>query len=99
MCTQTRGQTDVVVDGTNGVYVPPGDSGALRAAITKLLDQPYLAAEMGKAGRDFVERECDVRIYAAGSPERLPRWAATEHEGGGGAMRFSRVVITCLSAA
>jgi glycosyltransferase involved in cell wall biosynthesis len=64
ICTQTRGQTDVVVDGANGLYVPPGDSGALRAAITKLLDQPRLAAEMGKAGRAFAERECDVKIYA-----------------------------------
>lgn len=64
ICTRTRGQTDVVVDGVNGLYVPPGDSGALREAIEKLLDQPALALEMGQAGRDFVERECDINVYA-----------------------------------
>ena len=51
--------------------MPPGDSGALRAAITKLLDQPELAVEMGKAGRDFVERECDVTSTRAGSPDAV----------------------------
>ena len=25
VCTRTSGQTDVVVDGDNGLYVPPGD--------------------------------------------------------------------------
>jgi glycosyltransferase involved in cell wall biosynthesis len=64
VCTQTRGQTDVVVDGVNGIYVPPGDSAALRGAITKLLDQPAMAVELGKAAREFVERDCDVRSYA-----------------------------------
>jgi glycosyltransferase involved in cell wall biosynthesis len=64
ICTRTRGQTDVVVDGINGLYVPPGDSGALRETIVKVLDQPTLAAEMGRAGRQLVERECDVHVYA-----------------------------------
>jgi glycosyltransferase involved in cell wall biosynthesis len=64
VCTRTRGQTDVVVDGINGLYVPPGDSESLRDAIVKLLDQPELALEMGRAGRDYAERECDVNVYA-----------------------------------
>jgi colanic acid biosynthesis glycosyl transferase WcaI len=38
-----------------GLAVPPDDSDAFVAAVTKLLDAPELVAEMGKAGRAFVE--------------------------------------------
>jgi glycosyltransferase involved in cell wall biosynthesis len=53
--TRTRGQVDIVRDGENGLYVPPGDVGALRAAITRLLDDPAEADRMGRAGRALVE--------------------------------------------
>jgi glycosyltransferase involved in cell wall biosynthesis len=62
--SRTRGQTDVIVDGQTGVYVPPGDPTALRAAITCLLDDPERAQNLGEAARAYVERECDVRVYA-----------------------------------
>ena len=64
VCTRTRGQTDVVEDGVNGVYVPPGDPAALRTAITDLLHDPRRADELGRGGRAFVEANCDVHIYA-----------------------------------
>jgi glycosyltransferase involved in cell wall biosynthesis len=65
ICTRTRGQTDVVVDGETGMYVPPGDATALRAAIEALLADPARAERMGIAGRAYAEREADVRVYAA----------------------------------
>ena len=97
VCTRTRGQTDVVVEGISGLYVPPGDSGALREAIAKLLDQPELAREMGQAGRDFVERECDVNVYAhrladaVGIGERRRPMSASRHRPSG------PKAATCLS--
>lgn len=59
----TAGQTDVVVEGVTGVYVPPGDVAALRAAILHLLDDPETCAEMGAAGRRLVEDELAIEHY------------------------------------
>jgi glycosyltransferase involved in cell wall biosynthesis len=39
-----------------GLYVPPGDSSALRAAIEYLFDNPDEARQMGAAGRRLVEQ-------------------------------------------
>jgi glycosyltransferase involved in cell wall biosynthesis len=64
VCSRTRGQTDVIVDGETGVYVPPGDSEALRAAIERLLADPEQADALGREGRRYVEQECDVEVYA-----------------------------------
>lgn len=65
ICTATPGQIDVVVDGATGRYVPPGDVAAMRQAIQALLDDPLLAAEMGRQGRALVEERADVERYAA----------------------------------
>jgi glycosyltransferase involved in cell wall biosynthesis len=63
ICSRTRGQTDVVVDGDNGLYVPPGDANALRQAILALLDQPHEAARMGQQGRALIEHEMSLDCY------------------------------------
>ena len=55
IATRTRGQTDTIVDGVTGVYVPPGDHEALRAAIRRLLARPEDGARMGQAARRFIE--------------------------------------------
>lgn len=49
--TPVGGIPQAVSDGVNGVLVPPGDVGALTAAILGLLDDPGCAAAMGEAGR------------------------------------------------
>lgn len=53
--SRTRGQVDVVGDGEHGIYVPPGDPRALRAALQYLLSHPAEAERMGRAGRALVE--------------------------------------------
>jgi glycosyltransferase involved in cell wall biosynthesis len=55
ICSRTPGQTDVVVDGETGLYVPPGDAQALRTAIIYLLEHPEEAERMGRAGRRRIE--------------------------------------------
>ena len=64
ICSAAVGQTDVVSDGVNGVYVPPGDVAAMRTAIEKLIANPDEAASMGKLGRELAEERADVRVYA-----------------------------------
>lgn len=53
--TRTVGQRDVIKDGENGVYVPPGDPAAMRAAILRLLNDPQEAARLGKNARKTIE--------------------------------------------
>src|SRR6185295_8618427 len=48
IATRTRGQTDTIVDGVTGVYVPPSDPGALRSAIDRMLKDPGEAKRIGE---------------------------------------------------
>lgn len=63
IATRTIGQTDTIVDGVTGVYVPPHDPGALRAAIQKYLNAPEEAARIGRAAREFIEREAGLNLF------------------------------------
>jgi glycosyltransferase involved in cell wall biosynthesis len=65
ICTRTPGQTDVVVDGENGLYVDPGDPGTLRSTIQWLLENPDEADRMGRNGRRLVEDEMSLEQYVA----------------------------------
>lgn len=51
------GVDDYVRHGETGLLVPAGDPTLLREAIAELLADPERAQEMGRRGRDFLERE------------------------------------------
>ena len=70
ICTRTAGQTDVIVEGQTGLYVPPGDADALRAAIVRLLADREEAERLGASGREWVRANADVATYA----DRLTGW-------------------------
>jgi glycosyltransferase involved in cell wall biosynthesis len=53
VATITGGIPEAVVDGLNGMLVPPEDHIALAAAIAKLLGDSGLRASMGAAGREM----------------------------------------------
>jgi lipopolysaccharide/colanic/teichoic acid biosynthesis glycosyltransferase len=55
--TNATGAVDSVVDSVTGLIVPVGDATALAHAISKLLENPRLAVEMGKAGKARVETD------------------------------------------
>jgi glycosyltransferase involved in cell wall biosynthesis len=46
------GLQSIVLDGTTGVLVPPGDVAALRAGIQRLVADPEERARMGRAGHE-----------------------------------------------
>jgi phosphatidylinositol alpha-mannosyltransferase len=46
------GYDEVVRDGVDGLLVPPRDPNALAAALRRVLDDPRLASELARAGRD-----------------------------------------------
>ena len=47
----------MVTHNETGLVVPPGNPGALAAAITKLLSDPSLRVEFGEKGRKVVEAQ------------------------------------------
>lgn len=62
--TLTQGQRDVIRHGFNGIYVPPGDPRAMRAAIANLLSCPEQAAELGANARKTIEDEMSLDLWA-----------------------------------
>jgi glycosyltransferase involved in cell wall biosynthesis len=77
--TRTAGTEDYVIDGETGLFVPPGDAAALRAAILRLRDDHPLADRLGAAGRAAMQRENLPVHYVHGvarvsaCPEPVPR--------------------------
>ncbi|HEX8862463.1 MAG TPA: glycosyltransferase family 4 protein [Actinomycetes bacterium] len=63
--TRTRGQVDVIRDGEQGIYVPPGDPRALRAALEYLLSHPAEAERMGRVGRALIEARHRLDTWVA----------------------------------
>lgn len=49
--TDPRGASDYIEDGVDGMLVPPGNPGALRAAIIRLREDPYLSKRIGQAAQ------------------------------------------------
>jgi len=65
VCTRTPGQTDTIIEGETGVYVPPGDTAAMRAAIERLVADPGEAARLGANGRAWVLEHATLDAYVA----------------------------------
>jgi len=49
------GCREITRDGENGMLVPPGDTGALAAALGRLIEDSELRRRMGERGREVVE--------------------------------------------
>ncbi len=64
VCSQTRGQVDVIQDGVTGVYVPVGDPVALQGAMLSLWNEPERAHAMGARARAYVEQHHTLERFA-----------------------------------
>lgn len=58
--TDAPGCRETVVDGENGLLVPPADADALLAAMRRFMVEPELANRMGEASRQLAEERFDV---------------------------------------
>jgi glycosyltransferase involved in cell wall biosynthesis len=54
VATRVGGTPEALVDGENGLLVPPDDVAALSGAVTRLLEAPELAARLGRAARQSI---------------------------------------------
>ncbi|MGE3818589.1 MAG: glycosyltransferase family 4 protein [Isosphaeraceae bacterium] len=64
VASDIEGLRTLVEQGVSGVRVPPGDSGALAAALLELLADPSKADALGKAGRALIVREYVPEVEA-----------------------------------
>jgi len=62
--TRTEGQTDVVIDGTTGLYVAPGDTQGWRTALARLRDDAALRARLGRNARAWVMANASLVLWA-----------------------------------
>jgi glycosyltransferase involved in cell wall biosynthesis len=60
---RSRGLTDYIIDGETGILVEPGDAGAMRDAIRRLLANPEEARRLGANARQRVEEELNLDRY------------------------------------
>ncbi len=59
--TRVGGSPELVDDPATGLLIPPGDPDALAAAVLSIWADPTRGEQMGRAGRERVERHFDVR--------------------------------------
>ncbi len=64
VATDVGGNREIVIDGRNGLLVPPARDDALAEAFATLLRDPAGAAAMGGAGRAWALREASVDTMA-----------------------------------
>jgi glycosyltransferase involved in cell wall biosynthesis len=67
---------EVVRDGETGFLVPPGDAKALAGKVTQLLADEQRRVEMGRAGRELVEKEFSLSRMVEGTQSVYERAAA-----------------------
>lgn len=57
--------SEVIVDGVNGLLVPPADSGSMGCALNRLLDDGALRASLSQAARRTSEMRFDWNVVAS----------------------------------
>jgi colanic acid/amylovoran biosynthesis glycosyltransferase len=63
--TRIMGIPELVTDGVSGLLVPPGKADSLAAALVELLEDDDLRRSLGKAARERVVRDYDIRSSVA----------------------------------
>jgi len=82
--TDVPGCRETVVNGRNGLLVPPRDSESLAAAIERLIEEPVLRAQMGARSLELCRAKYDVNevntallehlgLLSPSVPQALPR--------------------------
>lgn len=64
IATEADGPKEIIQEGTSGLLVPIMDTETLTRAIERIIDDPGLAARLGKAGRQRIIEHYDSRIGA-----------------------------------
>jgi L-malate glycosyltransferase len=82
VATQAGGIPEVVVDGVTGLLVSPRDHHALAAAIVRLLRDPALREQMGRAGFERVRTRFSAARMVDETVSVYRTWRAASHRAG-----------------
>jgi len=63
VATACGGPQEIIEHGVSGMVVPVGDTRAIVAAASSILDSPDRCAEMGRATRQSILKRFDVRTH------------------------------------
>ena len=92
VATNIPGVVDAVQDGVTGTLVPPGDAGALAAAVRLYVEQPQLGREHGRAGRERALRDFRPEAIWEGVYEEYRRLLRARGRGSGVQRAFDLVI-------
>lgn len=67
IASRAGGMPEAVRDGVNGLLVPPGDAGALAAALAQLIEDQALRRALGAAGPRLIEAEFSPEAMMEGN--------------------------------
>lgn len=87
VATAVGGVPEAIVDGVNGLLVPPRQPKALAQAIVRLVVDPDMARAMGEAGRARAEEMFDAKVMAEKTFTVYRRLAARKRWRGAGDRR------------
>jgi glycosyltransferase involved in cell wall biosynthesis len=73
--TRTQGQTDVIIDGENGLTTPPGDDAAWEATLRRLHEDAALRQRLGEAGRRWLEEHATLERWASTVADSILEYA------------------------
>ncbi|MEX2574295.1 MAG: glycosyltransferase family 4 protein [Balneolaceae bacterium] len=63
ICSRVEGLVDIVREGVTGIFVPQGDSEAMKEAILELWNDPERCKKMGKAAREYIEENHSMERF------------------------------------
>ncbi|MEZ5409736.1 MAG: glycosyltransferase [Acidimicrobiales bacterium] len=97
VATTVGGIPEIIVDGTNGLLVPPGRPDQLRDALARIVDDPELRADLGAEARRCAEG-LDLRhavertqtLYESALARRRAGWPAQRQSATGDAEQRAR---------
>jgi glycosyltransferase involved in cell wall biosynthesis len=79
IATRTTGQTDVIIDGINGLTVAPGDVAGWQTAIRRLREDVPLRSRLAENGRRWVEENATLDGWTARIAAALQRTKGDGH--------------------
>jgi glycosyltransferase involved in cell wall biosynthesis len=80
VASRLSGIPELVQDGESGILVPYGDARALAEALAHLHQHPELCEQLGRAAREVILREFDLRANAAAIARRCGAAVPEIHE-------------------
>ena len=79
VATRVGGTPEALIDGQTGLLVPPGDSGAIATAVSRLLDDRGLAMRLGRAAHELIGRKFSVAQMVSATEDLYMDLLARKH--------------------